>query len=576
MARRPLALLVAIIALALALLAATGVQGHPERPTLYPPLNQASVPEFRTTGRALVVCKRSSKKRLKRSWAGRPRKLKKRLRLLKRCRYRHIQSAVNKARSGYRILIMPGVYREEPSRKVPFGVYQEGPCPNDYVETEGFTNQAPPPGGPRSNDPPVRPNRDFHRKCPNSHNLIAIIGDTRPEPDPTKPLLPKCLQLCNLQIIGMGRKATDVVIVGDRRKMDVIRADRADGLYLGNLTVEQAAFNGIDIVETSGFAVRRVVARYNQNYGVLSFTSNGGLYEYVDAYGNGDSGVYPGSAQKGCDYVDPNAYGLCDRATPTDSRAGCGAPTTEIRHSTSHHNLLGYSGTAGNSTYVHDNEFYANNTGGTTDSFALGHPGMPQECYRFENNKIYSNNNNIFTAERQEECNRNEFEQRPRELVCPQFPAPSATGLLIGGGNRNLVKENYIYDHWRWGVILIWVPAVLRDDRDPTHQNDTSNGNQFIGNHMGLRPDGTADPNGLDFYWDEQGARNCWQGNISKSGEGRQSDPANLPECPGSDVVQPADLSKSGLLVPCTAWDPLENPRPVGCDWYDLPPEPQP
>ena len=59
-------------------------------------------------------------------------------------------------------------------------------------------------------------------------------------------------------------------IIGDRKKLDVLRVDRADGIVIRNLLVEQSAFNGIDIVETNGFRIQNVVARYNQDYGVLS------------------------------------------------------------------------------------------------------------------------------------------------------------------------------------------------------------------------------------------------------------------------------------------------------------------
>ena len=40
-----------------------------------------------------------------------------RLRALERCRFRHIQAAVDRAKTNDRIQIMPGVYREEPSRR---------------------------------------------------------------------------------------------------------------------------------------------------------------------------------------------------------------------------------------------------------------------------------------------------------------------------------------------------------------------------------------------------------------------------------------------------------------------------
>ena len=77
--------------------------------------------------------------------------------------------------------------------------------------------EKPPPAGPRSNDPPQRPNRNFQLKCPNSHNLIAVSGDPRPETNDQKPMLPQCTQLCNLQIAGLGKEPEDVSRRSTRR-----------------------------------------------------------------------------------------------------------------------------------------------------------------------------------------------------------------------------------------------------------------------------------------------------------------------------------------------------------------------
>jgi len=561
----------ALLAIVLLLPASGGA--HPERITKFPYPQAGSVPVARSTGPAIVVCQRDSLSRLKRIYGRNRRALRPRLQALRRCHFRSIQSAVNAAKSGDRILLLPGVYTEPASRRVPVGSYGQPPCANDYVETEGFTNNAPPPAGPASDDPPVRANRNYHLKCPNSKNLIAIAGDPRTEDNPLNPGLPICMQKCNLQISGYGRGPGDVVIQGDRHKTDVLRVDRANGIYLSNFTIEQGAFNDIDLVEVDGFHVHNVVARYAQNYGVLSFTAVHGLFENIEAYNNGDSGVYPGSNAKGCN-VDPNAYGNCDAgASAADPRAGCGQPTTELRNINSHDNVLGYSGTAGNSTYVHDSDFHDNNTGLATDSFASGHPGMPQECFRWEHNRIHSNNVNYFTAERQNYCNSHPFASRPKELVCPQFQTAVGTGIIIGGGNRDLVQHNEIYDNWRWGVALISVPASVRGDNDPGHQTDTSNGSQFMNNRMGIAGTSRA-PNGTDFFWDEEGVRNCWAGNSSLSGPAHQSTPASLPGCPGSDIYHPANPATYSMLVPCTAWDPERNPRPVGCDWFDLPAKP--
>jgi hypothetical protein len=555
------------------LVLAAAAQAHPERPTVFPAYRVAGAPKYRTTGPAVVVCQKDSKARLKALYKGKGKKtrreLKRKLALLKKCRFSEIQKAVNASKTGYRILLMPGVYTEPTSRASKFGVYQQEPCANDYAVTEGF-DDAPPPAGPSSADPPVRPNRNFHIKCPNSRNLIAIVGDDTVETDPSAPSDPKCVRLCNLQIEGYGKTAKDVLITSDRIKTDVIRVDRAYGIYLRRFTIENGAFNGIDIVETDGFTVKEIEARFNQNYGILSFTATNGLYDRIDAHHNGDSGVYPGSGMKGCALENHDIYGTC-------ATLGCQRWTTEIRNSHSHHNVLGYSGTAGNSSWVHDNEFDDNASGLTTDSFASGHPGMPQECFKWERNRIHSNNLNLFTDENQQKCaaGGTTFDKRPQELVCPQFQTAVGTGVLIAGGNRNLLRDNWIYDNWRWGTAQLFVPAAVRDDNDPDHQEDTSNGNRYLDNRMGVTPDGKRDANGVDFWWDEQGVGNCWTGNVGPNGGATTSDPLVVPGCSSPSNSPSSRPDKTGLQVPCTAWDPKNNPRPVGCTWFETPAEPE-
>jgi len=556
-----------VAALLLALLIPAMAAAHPERITAFNWPVKGKVPVYRTSGPSNVVCKASSGKVLRREFKGKA--LAKRLAMLNRCAFHDIQAAINKAKSGYRILILPGVYKEQPSRRVPFGAPGQPPCANDYVTVESMYGQAPPPAGPASNDKPERANRNYSIKCPNSKNLIAVIGDTREEKTPDTPSLPICMQLCNLQIEGMGAKPADVRIVGDRIKSDVLRIDRASGVYLRNFMVEQASFNDVDLVEVDGFRVSHVIARYAQNYGVLSFTATHGLYDHDVAYGNGDSGLYPGSTMKGCSTwgkVDPNTYGTCEAS-------GCGNPSIEIRDSLSYGNTLGYSGTAGNSTYVHDNRFYDNASGLATDSFASGHPGMPQECYRWENNRIYSNNFNPFSEERQNYCIATPFVKRKPSIVCPQFQTAVGTGVVMGGSNRDLLTKNYLYDNWRQGVLLLTVQASIRGDNDPSHQEDTSNQNRFIDNIMGTTPEGKRMPNGADFTWDSAGQGNCFEGNKMQSAD--KNEPASLPACPGSPVWMPQNPAVLAAQVPCTAWDPNTNPRPSGCDWFDVPPKPE-
>ncbi len=533
---RSLVVSVFTVAAMAALPAAAGA--HAERLTYFPDPAKGSVPEYRTDGPARVVCKPDSAARLRRSYEGGGNRavaeLRERLALLEDCRYRHIQEAVDAAKSGDRILLMPGVYREGPSRRVPD---RDPRCAADqYWEPSGDNH---------TEDGRV-PAFVLQHDCPNSWNLIAIIGDSL---DADR----ECDLKCDIQMEGMGRSRKDVLIQGDRYKEDVLRADRADGFVLRNVTIEQGRFNNVNIVETNGFRVSDVTSRWGRNYGVLTFASDNGIYEHVKAYGNGDSGIYPGSGPEG----------------------GCERYGIEVRDVNSFGNTIGYSGTAGNGTWIRDSRFHDNGVGVSTDSFAPGHPGMPQDCSKWESNEIYSNNRDSFNDELEAYCNSTPFEARGKKVVCPWFQAPVGTGIMMYGANRNIVRDNRIYDNWRSGIRLFWVPGTIRGENDPAKQYDTSNGNQFLGNTFGTAPDGTADPNGTDVVWDEQGIGNCWQGNSGAGGI--SSDPAVLPNCDsGGSTLLTGNGVKTGMEVPCATWHPRDNPDPPGCPWFTVPEEPKP
>ncbi len=519
-----------VLALVALLVGAASAFAHPERATQFPDASKGAVPKFRKTGGLQVVCKPDSKARIRSIYAGPALQRKRRMRLreLRKCRHENIQEAVNAAQSGDRIHIMPGVYTEQPSRDVPL----DEPACKDMVET------------PADGDQKVA-TYEAQVKCPNARNLIAIVGDSLDDPDR------ECDHRCNLQMEGMGREPKDVTIVGDRLKKDVIRVDRADGFYLSNVWVEQGAFNDVDVVETNGFRLRHLVTPYGQHYGILSFTSDHGFYEHIEAYANGDSGIYPGSGPEG----------------------HCARYGIEISHVNSHDNVLGYSGTAGNGTWTHNSRFVDNNAGISDDSFASGHPGMPQDCSKWTANTVAHNNQNFFTQDRQNYCKDTPFEKRPKEIVCPQFEVPVGSGFILYGVNANLIQDNAIYDNWRSGVRLFYVPASIRGENDPAKQFDTSNGNKFIGNQMGLGDDNKRQPNGIDFFWDEQGIDNCWLGNEGPGGR-VTSDPANLPTCPQGSPFRIGNNAKLAAEAPCATWDPNTNQFPPGCTWFTTPPKP--
>jgi hypothetical protein len=543
------AAVMALIALAMP----AGAGAHAERATFFPDPNQGAFPEYRTDGPSIVVCKPNTRQLIQ-GMSSEVRRYNEEL--LSTCRYKSIQRAVNRARNGDRILVLPGTYREVWWRTPPPG------CEDEYQNTGALSYEQ-------------------HRQCPNAQNLIAILGDTNGDRI--------CDSKCNIQIEGTGEKPDDVLIQGEKAKLNVIRADRADGVYLKNFAVEFSDFNNIYVLETNGFRIDTINSRYSREYGILSFTSDHGIYENCDASYSGDSGVYPGSGPN-ARHGQPDAHG---------HQFGI-----IIRNCDSHHNTIGMSGTAGNGTWAHDNRFHHNATGVTTDSFAGGHPGMPQDNSKWSHNLIYSNNVNLFEDERDAYCRDTPWEERDPQKVCPTFQVPVGTGHLIAGGNANLVEENYIFDNWRNGTTLHWVPAALRGEEDSGKTYDTSANNRYLRNCMGTRPsdfdnvdfsacDGIRDLNGTDFWWDEEEGNdcveeqpgcvdndtelgNCWGGNIGFEGASYSSDPPPLilPACPGLDFFRPGNSEKQAFLVPCATWHPVDNPDPPGCNWFTTPPEP--
>jgi hypothetical protein len=160
--------------------------------------------------------------------------------------------------------------------------------------------------------------------------------------------------------------------------------------------------------------------------------------------------------------------------------------------------------------------------------------------------------------------------------LCPRRAVPVGTGMLLAGGNENTYASNLVYDNWRYGIAQYWVPASRRGETDPAKQRDTSHGNRYVGNLMGVSPTGTPAPNGTDFWWDEQGDQNCWQSNASPWGVPR-SDPATLPACDRPSAAGPyaqqGNPAKTALVTACAAYRP-GRADPAGCPWLRTPARP--
>ncbi|MFN2617683.1 MAG: hypothetical protein ABR581_11265 [Thermoleophilaceae bacterium] len=486
-------------------------------------------------------------------------------RLLAHCHYHAIQRAVSRSRNNDRVVIMPGTYSEPASRAKPTN---DSRCANlreqnDKNETGAVSYR-------------------YQAKCPNDQNLVAVIGRLphgKPPQPPRDdrhgiPDLGPCIR-CNVQIEGSGVQPDDVVVDAGRvasgnhgpigAKKDVgIRADRADGFVLRNVTVRHAGEHNIYILESDGYRLERFKTYYAGEYGVLTFVEDHGLIQDCDAAGFGDAALYPGAgAETG------------EQASPRQRRLN-----QEIRHCDMRHSMLGYSGTDGNAVHVHDNRFYGNTLGLSSDVFtASGHPGFPQDSDLIEHNYFYSNNFNPYVKSSD---------------IAPTEPVPIGVGLWWAGGNNNTVRYNRFWDNWRRGTMLLAVPdafvcgpAAGDNEQHGCKEGlfSTSYRNRFYGNVMGRRPSGKVDPNGEDFWWDQGGSDaptansgNCWYRNI-----GRDRTAGSITSTPPGSVL-PSDCSNSpapgGYAFGQNTEESncllnIEADTHATCPWFETPAEPK-
>lgn len=509
-ARRTLTLLGVVLAL---LLPAGAALAHEEREVKLPD-GSGTVPVYRQGEPDLLVCK-TDKSDFERRIAKFPADLKQRnLALFARCQkegVRHLQDAVDRVdKPGMNIAILPGLYLEEPGQPQP-----EGDCAKLKARWSSWGYQI--------------LSYEQQLQCPHNQNLVAILGKK------------------DLQIEGTGAGPLDVVIDAQYRKLNAIRADMTDGVYFRNFTAQRTTFNSLYILATDGFVIDNMLTRWNDEYGFLTFASDHGLYTDCESYGNGDSGLYPGSA-----------------SNINDGR-GHEVPrySIEIRRCKSHHNMVGYSGTAGDSVYVHDSEFWGNLAGATMDSAFPGHPGLPQNHARFENNKIYDNNATYYDYVKDGTCAKPPAERGyEKGVVCPQIGLPPGSGIITGGGNWNVFRNNWIWGHDNAAFNLLAVPAFIRGEQSWDKQFDTSHDNLYTGNHLGVSPTGEKRANGADVYWDGQGSGNCWEGV-------RVSSPGALPSCgasgPARLVAEPVKLVQMYL---CNDYSIGDRRLPGGCWWF--------
>lgn len=217
----------------------------------------------------------------------------------------------------------------------------------------------------------------------------------------------------NLVIRGVDRN--EVILEGNYTLDNGIRIVGAKGVAVENMTARNYRFNGFFWTGVDGYRGSYLTAIRNGDYGIYAFDSKNGLFEHSYGGGSPDAGFY---------------IGQCNP---------CNAVINDVL---AENNGLGYSGTNATMNLTIMNSTFRYNRAGIVPNTGDGEKLPPQESNVIVGNLVYSNNN-------------------------PDTPAIDAAllamgnGILVAGGNKNLIVRNRVWDH-----DIVGIGAVVNADKN--------------------------------------------------------------------------------------------------------------
>ena len=205
-----------------------------------------------------------------------------------------------------------------------------------------------------------------------------------------------------------GRDRNKVILDGQYNLDDGFEV-LADNVVIENMTARHFEGNGFYWTGVKGYRGSYLTAYNNGDYGIYSYSATDGQFDNSLAAGHPDSGFYIGACHP------------------------CNALITNV---ISEDNALGFSGTNAGGNLVISNSIWRNNMSGIDPNTLDSEPNPPQDGDTIINNLVENNNN--FDA--------------PAKVL--EYPA-IGNGIVLGGGNNNLVEGNRISGHKYYGILVI-------------------------------------------------------------------------------------------------------------------------
>jgi len=218
-----------------------------------------------------------------------------------------------------------------------------------------------------------------------------------------------------------GRDRNSVIMDGNFKLSNAFEVvEGADGVVIENMTARHYSGNGFYWEGVKGFRGSYLTAYANGDYGIYAYGSNTGQFDHDLAAGQPDSGFYIGDCHP-CHAI--------------------------ITHVISEDNALGYSGTNAGGDLVIRDSIWRDNMSGIAPNTLDSEPNPPEDGTTIINNLVENNNN---------------FNAPAKVLEYPSI----GNGIVIGGGNNNIIMNNRINGHIYYGILI--VPNIDQNFWEPS------------------------------------------------------------------------------------------------------------
>lgn len=274
-----------------------------------------------------------------------------------------------------------------------------------------------------------------------------------------------------LVIRGLDRNRT--ILDGGFALDNGIKVLGADGVAVENMSARNFTENGFFWTEATGYRGSYLTSSRTGDYGIYAFDSTDGIFEHSYGSGAPDAGFY---------------IGQCDP---------CNALLTDV---IAEYNGLGWSGTNAGGNLIIKDSIWRYNRAGIVPNSGDGELNPPQKDQTIVGNLVYDNNNDDTPA-------------------IDAAILAMGNGILIAGGEDNLVTRNRVWNHDLTGI-----GAVINPDRTLWEPN----GNRIVDNVV-------SDSRMADLGW-FGGTGNCFADNRFET-----SKPSNIEAvlpCTGTGIPQ--------------------------------------